>query len=310
MFKGEFDSAASPIVVLTAISLEFNAAREHLVDPRRVVHENTWCEVGTVTGSEREVILAEVGPGNLRTAVVAEQLRSAFAPRAIIFIGVAGSLKADVRLGDVVVATKIYAYDGSKHDSDEQFSRPTAWNPSHALLQTALHGLRGSAWRERVRLGDYQPDRVPEVHFKPIAAGETVLNSLTSPLRDRLVRVFNDAVAVEMESAGLAMAADLGRVDALTIRGISDYADGAKTSADALGSQQIAAAHAAATAMAVIAALPVDHGADGAAIKGINSPAAPGSGPKQVNRADRNGVVNAVQNGNQTINNGPRAADR
>ncbi|MFJ8440879.1 5'-methylthioadenosine/S-adenosylhomocysteine nucleosidase family protein [Kitasatospora griseola] len=311
MLEGEFGST-SPVVVLTAINLEYNAVREYLLNPRRVIHEGTWCEAGTVAGSEHQVVIAEVGPGNLRTAVVAEQLRTAFAPLAIIFVGVAGSLKSDVRLGDVVVADKIYAYDGSKHGPDEQFARPAAWSPSHALLQTALHALRGSAWQERIRLGTYRPDRLPEVHVKPVASGETVLNSMDSPLRERLVRVFNDAVAVEMESAGLATVAALGKVDSLTIRGISDLADGAKASADALGSQQIAASHAAAAAMAVIAALPGEL---------MEATAADGSGPadgppvptptlRQINKADHKGVVNAVQNGNQSIVNGPQAKPR
>ncbi len=102
-------------------------------------------------------------------------------------------------------------------------------------------------------------------------------------------------------------------MDSLTIRGISDLADGAKASADARGSQQIAASHAAAAAMAVIAALPGDlveatpaGGSEHA--DGPLSPAPPTL--RQINKADRKGVVNAVQNGNQSITNGPRATPR
>lgn len=54
------------------------------------------------------------------------------------------------------------------------------------------------------------------MHFKPVAAGETLLSSMDSELRERLTRVFNDAVAVEMESAGLAEAAAIGGVKTLT----------------------------------------------------------------------------------------------
>ncbi|MEU7085000.1 5'-methylthioadenosine/S-adenosylhomocysteine nucleosidase [Streptomyces achromogenes] len=312
MLTGEF-GPSGPIIVLTAIGLEYEAVRAHLVDPRRVIHEGTWFEVGKVAGADCQVVLAEVGPGNRATAAFAERARARFAPRSIIFVGVAGSLKPDVRLGDVVVADKIYAYDGSKQVSDAEFARPAAWEPSHSLLQAAKHSLRGSVWRERVRAGAFQPERAPEVHIKPVAAGETVLNSMNSPLRERLNSVFNDAVAVEMESAGLATAAILGKVDALTIRGISDCADGAKASADARGSQQIAAAHAAAAAMTVIAALPGDDGASGIAEKKpgpADGRPALAQGPRQVNKADRKGVVNAVQNGNQTISYGPQVTDR
>jgi nucleoside phosphorylase len=92
------------------------------------------------------------------------------------------------------------------------------------------------------------------VHFAPIAAGEVLLNSLDAPLRQQIASHYADAVAVEMESAGMARAAVLSDgMPILTIRGISDHADGTKASADATGSQQRAAAHAAA-AMAAVAA--------------------------------------------------------
>ncbi|RST19788.1 hypothetical protein EF908_31360 [Streptomyces sp. WAC04770] len=309
---GEF-RPVGPVVVLTAIGLEYEAVRAHLVAPRRTVHEETWFEEGEVTGAERRVVLGEVGAGNVRTAAFTERVRARFAPRAIIFVGVAGSLKPDVRLGDVVVADKVYAYDGSKHVPDAEFARPAAWEPAHGLLQAAKHSLRGSAWTERVRPGLFRPDRRPEVHIKPIAAGETVLNSMNSWLRERLTTVFNDAVAVEMESAGLATAGVFGKVDVLTIRGISDGADGDKGPADAGGSQHTAAAHAAAAAMTVIAALPGDDSGGSATGR---EPGPHGSSAeippslRQINRADRKGVVNAVQHGNQTINYGSQATDR
>ncbi|MEV8395265.1 MULTISPECIES: 5'-methylthioadenosine/S-adenosylhomocysteine nucleosidase [unclassified Streptomyces] len=311
MLVGEF-GLHNPVVVLTAIGLEYEAVRAHLINPRRVVHEGTWFEAGEVAGSGRQVVLAEVGPGNRPTAVIAEQARTRFTPRAIIFVGVAGSLKPDVRLGDVVVASRIYAYDGAKHVSDEVFARPAAWAASHDLLQTAKHALRGTEWTGRVRAGAFESDGPPTVHFKPVAAGETLLSSMDSELRERLTRVFNDAVAVEMESAGLAEAAAIGGVKTLTIRGISDYADGAKASADARGMQGVAAAHAAAAAMTALAALPLGVGEGGVDGQGSStSDGAAVQGLTQVNTADRKGVVNAVQNGSLTINHhGPQATER
>src|SRR5580698_6755966 len=59
-----------------------------------------------------------------------------------------------------------------------------------------------------------------------------------------------------MESAGVAKAGQLSRsLPVLTIRGISDKADGAKHAADAAGLQAIAAGHAAAFALAIAAEL-------------------------------------------------------
>ncbi|GAB3891843.1 hypothetical protein GCM10029964_065680 [Kibdelosporangium lantanae] len=91
------------------------------------------------------------------------------------------------------------------------------------------------------------------MHFNPIAAGEVLLDSRRSTVATHLRDNYEDAVAVEMESAGLANAGQLNEdTPVLAIRGISDFADGAK---DRTGEPEVAADNAAAFAMAVIANL-------------------------------------------------------
>lgn len=102
------------------------------------------------------------------------------------------------------------------------------WEAPYRLLQVAKYALQGDRWQDRV-------------HFKPIAAGEVVLNSAQSELSSQLREHYGDAVAIEMESAGVAQAAHLGTLQTLTVRGISDKADGRKHQADAGGSQTRAA---------------------------------------------------------------------
>lgn len=253
-------------------------------------------------GAGCPVLLAETGPGNRPAAFVTEQARIRFAPRAVFFVGVAGSLKADVGIGDVLVGTKIYAYDGAKHVDGTVLARPDSWIAPHGLLQTALHILKNDAWQKRIAGGrDRTGQELPKVHFKPIAAGEAVLSS-DSGLREMLFRNYNDAAAIEMESAGLAGAGSLGGVETLTVRGISDRADGGKEAADAAGSQEKAAAHAAAAAIEIIAAL---HGAVSPPVQPEGQTAAGASKAVQVNTASDRGVVNAVQNGTLTITQTP-----
>lgn len=156
-------------------------------------------------------------------------------------------------------------------------------------------------WRQRianVRSGGDQ--HLPEVHFKPIASGEGVLSSLDSGLRELLHRHYNDAGAIEMESAGLAAAGSLGGVQTLTVRGISDCADSGKEAADAAGSQPAAAAHAAAAAIEIIAALP-----DTVQTRPVAEAVTGAPKAVQVNTAHDQGTVNAVQHGNLTITQTP-----
>ncbi|MEU4766417.1 hypothetical protein AB0H12_24480 [Actinosynnema sp. NPDC023794] len=111
---------------------------------------------------------------------------------------------------------------------------------------------RTATWRSGLP-ADQEP---PQVHFDPIASGEVVLNTRTSATARHLSHHFNDAVAVETESAGVAQCGHLhGSTPTITIRGISDFADGAKDVADRGGSQELAARNAALFMRALIAEL-------------------------------------------------------
>jgi nucleoside phosphorylase len=168
-----------------------------------------------------------------------------FRPPALLFAGVAGAVKDDIHLGDIVVATKVYAYHGGKDEDDGFLARPRAWDAPHELDQLARYIARTASWTRL--LAPTCRDREPVVHFKPIAAGEVVLNSRDTPLARQLHRAYNDAAAIEMESAGVSQAGHLNRsLPVLTVRGISDKADGAKRTTDEADWQSTAAAAAAA----------------------------------------------------------------
>jgi nucleoside phosphorylase len=249
------------IVILTALSVEQEAVLEHLVDVREHRHaQGTLFDVGTLVGRpDRQVALGVTGQGTLAAATLTERAIAEFSPSAVLFAGIAGGLRAKLEIGDVVVATKVYAYHGGKSEDDEFLVRPRSWEISHDLEQLARRVRRHRAWCEP--LAPPGETHAPEVHFEAIAAGDVVLNSSTSPVANALHHNYNDAVAIEMESAGFALAAHLaGRVATATVRGISDHADGTKSVTDGQGSQRLAARNAAAFAVALAAAVHEDSG--------------------------------------------------
>jgi adenosylhomocysteine nucleosidase len=237
------------VVVLTALNLEFAAVRAHLTEVREHKHDaGTLFEVGRLPGADVRVVLAVIGEGNQAAAVLTERSIATFAPAALLFVGVAGGLRDDLSIGDVVVATRVYAYHGGKEETSAFRGRPRAFETSHYLEQTARSVERNGSWTDHLSGG-----ASPTVHFKPIAAGEVVLNSRTSPLARQLSMNYNDAVAIEMESSGVAHAGHLnGSAATMTIRGISDQADGHKHAADRAGGQTAAATNAAAFGVALI----------------------------------------------------------
>ena len=172
----------------------------------------------------------------------------------MMFVGVAGGLRDWLEIGDVVVATKVYSYHGARSEDDGELVRPRAWEVSHALEQRARRLPRGDFWYSYLPGGGERSR--PGVHFDPIAAGDVLLNSKTSPLALALRTNYNDAIAVEMEGSGFAHAAHLGgAVPMIAVRGISDRADGTKAASDRVGTQLLAARNAAAFAIALGAML-------------------------------------------------------
>jgi 8-oxo-dGTP diphosphatase len=242
------------IVVLTALDLEYQAVRERMTGLHVHRHsQGTQFETGRLSGGTCRLALGLVGKGNHAAAVLIERAIETFRPVALLFAGVAGGPWPNVRLGDVVVATHVYAYHGATADDDSMKARPRSWEIPHSVDQLA---------RYLVRTGDWTRDlnATPTVHFGPIAAGEVAQYSNTSANAEWIRTHYNDAYAIEMEGAGVAQAAHLNlNLPVVVVRGISDKADGTKPATDAAGWQPRAVAHAAAFAVALADALVADH---------------------------------------------------
>ncbi len=243
------------VVILTALNLEYEAVRDQLADLRVRRHPaGTRFEVGRIGQSDCQVALALVGKGNHPAAVLAERAMAEFSPAAVLFVGVAGGLWPNIRLGDVVVASKIYAYHGGTSEDDGLKARPKAWEIPHEADQIAHHVARSTAWYRNLPAGS-----TPAVHFGPIAAGEVVQDSGISEQARWIRQHYNDAVAIEMEAAGVAQAGHLNRaLPVVVVRGISDHADGSKVATDGQNWQPKAARHAAAFATVLARELIID----------------------------------------------------
>jgi adenosylhomocysteine nucleosidase len=246
------------VVLLTALDLEYQAVRRHLHQPRTQSHPaGTLFETGRLPDAGL-VALTVTGEGNVAAAVLTERAIATFQPQALLCAGIAGGIKDDVALGDIVVATKTYAFHSGREHHDGFLARPRAWHASHELEQLARHVARTGSWTRLIPFhqGDRGPalSRPSAVHFKPLISGEVVMTTTSTSLAARLHGNYDDAAAVEMESAGIAQAAHLNRsLPVLIVRGISDMADERKHATDAAGWQYVAAERAAAFTVSVAA---------------------------------------------------------
>ncbi len=243
---------SNSVVILTALDVEYEAVRRRLSEPELYRHPTgTRFEVGTLPGGACRVALALVGKGNHASAVLAERAINEFDPVAMLFVGVAGGLWPDIALGDVVFGTHVYAYHGGTSEDDGLKARPRVWEVPHEVHQVAHHLARSGGWQ------DHRAEHASaaRVRFGAIAAGEVVHDSRISYEARWIRQHYNDALAIEMEAAGVAQAGHLNGSPVAVVRGISDRADGTKAASDGANGQARAAANAAAFAATLAAQL-------------------------------------------------------
>jgi len=253
---GNGGAVRADVVVLTALEVEYRAVRAHLEDPRVVQAERgALFELGVFRegAGERSVAIHMTGPGNPGAAVSVERAVALFAPRAGLFVGVAGGRK-DVALGDVVAADAVYDYETGKDTESGFLPRQKTYQSAYGLVQLARLVAAGDAWQRRIRSGDAAPR--PYAHVKPLAAGGRVVAHHHSDVGLRLAASAGDALAVDMEGFGFLAGAYVNQqLDALVIRGISDLL-GDKGEAHDERWQPVASRNAAAFAFELISRMP------------------------------------------------------
>ncbi len=229
------------VVILTALSEEFLAVEQHVVNRKELRHpDGTVYKYGQFTPGVVvwDVLIVETGQGNRRAANETQRAIGYFKPDLVLFVGVAGGRK-DVKIGDVVVDDKVYNYESGR-DEIEFKCRPEAERSSYPLEQEARVIVRN--WLRRKQ--EPGTEEVPAAHIGAIAAGESVVASTQSTIAQRLNQNYGDALAVEKEGYGfLGAAREIQNTPALVIRGISDLLDD-KENSDRQGSQRLAARHA------------------------------------------------------------------
>lgn len=249
-------------VIITALEVETRAILRQLGERTVETVEGTGFFRGQFEGWD--VAVVEAGPGNASAAAIAVRALAYFKPKVAVFVGVAGGIK-DVRIGDVIVATKVYGYESGK-DVDAGFnSRPDVHNAAHDFEQRARVIRQEDEWRKR--LDPTITHDSPKIIVAPIAAGDKVVASKKSATAKRIKEIYGDAVAVEMEGIGFLEGVHISHpTKGFVVRGISDLLSN-KAAADKTGSQERAADAASAAAFEMLAG----HG-DTTATRGSSGP--------------------------------------
>lgn len=188
----------------------FDAEVEKLIEIFELKKADDKDEIYTGVFNDKKLVVARSGIGKVNSAATTQKIIDIYMPDLIINTGCAGSLTDKVKIMDVVLATYVTYHDFSP-------IRVMAFStPDNGKIETSssLMKLAKDAVEE---LESYN------YHEGPIASGDCFVTD--SELRDS-IRLSTGCLAVDMESASIGHISKRNNVPFISIRTISDFADG------------------------------------------------------------------------------------
>lgn len=168
--------------------------------------------------SGKDVVVVRSGIGKVNAGMCAQILVDVYGVEAVINTGIAGSLNADINIGDIVLAT-----DALQHDVDATgFGYPLGVIPrmetSTFIADEKLRNLAKECCKQ------VNPDI--SVFEGRVVSGDQFISDKQK--KEYIVNNFQ-GFCTEMEGAAIAQAAYLNNIPFLIIRAISDKADDSAT---------------------------------------------------------------------------------
>ena len=168
--------------------------------------------------SGKEVVVVRSGIGKVNMGICAQILIDCFGVDTLINTGVAGSLDADINIGDIVIST-----DAVQHDMDvSMLGDPVGQIPR-------MDTFSFPADEKLVKLAvEVNKEVNPDIQTFTgrVLSGDQFISGKEK--KEYLVKTF-DGKCAEMEGAAMAQTAYLNKVSYVIIRAISDKADNSAT---------------------------------------------------------------------------------
>ncbi len=162
----------------------------------------------------KEAVVVKSGIGKVNAGICAQILVDKFQADVLINTGIAGSLDADIDIGDMVISTDLV-----EHDMDAGgFGYPVGQIPRMDTFSFPAD----PELIEKAKAANAEANPDIKTFTGRIVSGDQFVSS--SAVKEKLVMNFR-AKCTEMEGAAIAHAAYLNKVSCVIIRAISDKAD-------------------------------------------------------------------------------------
>ena len=202
--------------IIGAMEIEVNRIKEQMEDVS--VTDKAGMSIFEGKWNGNDVVVVRSGIGKVNAAVCAQILADTFHADAIINTGIAGSLKNEINIGDIVLST-----DAIQHDMDAQ---------GFGYAPGVIPQMEVSDFQADEKLielakkccAEVCPDI--QVFTGRVVSGDQFISDKKK--KEWLSSQF-EGLCAEMEGAAIAQASYLNHVPFLIIRAISDKADDSAT---------------------------------------------------------------------------------
>ncbi len=204
------------IGIIGAMEEEVEALREKLVHVKMLRKASMDFYSGTLHG--KEVVVVRSGIGKVNAGICTQILADLFQVDVVINTGIAGSLKAEINIGDIVIST-----DTLQHDMDatgfgyEPGVIPRMETSCFLADETLIEAAKAAC-----------KEAVPEIQVFTgrVVSGDQFISDRS--VKERIAERFG-GMCTEMEGAAIAQTAYLNQIPFVIIRAISDKADDSAT---------------------------------------------------------------------------------
>lgn len=202
--------------IIGAMEVEVNVLKKDMKIIREVKKAGmNFCE-GTLCG--REAVVVRSGIGKVNAAVCTQILIDEFGVTEVVNTGIAGSLKAEINIGDLVISTDLV-----HHDMDAVgFGYPLGQIPQMDVFSFEADDRLAALAKKACE--EVNPEI--QVFQGRIVSGDQFVSDQS--VKEKISENF-DGYCTEMEGAAIAQAAFLNGVPFVVVRAISDKADDSAT---------------------------------------------------------------------------------
>lgn len=204
------------IGIIGAMEEEVTALKEKLSDGKLLRKASMDFYSGTLNGVEAVVVRS--GIGKVNAGICTQILADVYQVDAVINTGIAGSLRAEINIGDIVLST-----DALQHDMDA-----TGFGYEPGVIPRMETSCFQADPELLKKAEEACQEAVPEVQVFAgrVVSGDQFISDRA--VKERIIRQFG-GMCTEMEGAAIAQAAYLNHIPFVIIRAISDKADDSAT---------------------------------------------------------------------------------